>query len=214
MNKKGNNILICLFITFTIISLLFSNINIYIEKNHILETSLCYIIYPFTFLFIILFNKKNKFKDTHNLIINTSFIYLIFISIITLLNNITSTNDTFTFSIMLKQLFTPNVISINKHIFYYPNLLHFIISPLLFYFSHTSIVILYEAMKQYTNRIIAFFLALFIPFTLEILCYTTLMDLYKKIDFNNIILHLTSNFVIVIVFSIILSIIYGTKKVD
>ena len=215
MNKKGNNnntFSICLLVLFVIICQIFRYKTIYIEPNQILETSISNILYPFTFLLIILINKKIEFKETHKIIINTSFIYIIFMILMTINNNITATKDTITINIALKQLFTPHYHIISNYALYYPDILNIIVFSLLFYFSHTIILILYEAIEPYTNKAITFFLSMFIPYTLDILCYTTIIDVFKKVEFSDLILHLTSNFVIVIISTILITLIYCAKK--
>ena len=217
MNKKGNNngIFLTIILTFFIVLChIFRTKNIYLEPNHILEASISCIIYPFTFLFTLLINKKIGFNSTHKTIIKSSLLFLLFVILITLLNNITSTKDTIQFDIILKQLFTPNTFIIKNHIFYYPDILSIIVFTLLFYFSHTILVVLYEAMEPFTYSIIAYFLAMFIPYTLDTLCYVTIMDVFKEVEFNKIILHLTSNFVLVIIFTILLTLIFKSKKVN
>ena len=130
----------------------------------------------------------------------------------TISNNITATKDTITINLALKQLFTPQYHIISNYTLYYPDILNIIVFTLLFYFSHTIFLILYEAIEPYTNKVITFFLSMFIPYTLDILCFTTIIDVFKKVEFNDLILHLTSNFVIVIVSTILITLIYSAKK--
>ena len=215
MNKKGNNtniFLTCLLVIITIICQIFRYKSIYIEPNHVLISSISNIMYPITFLLIILLSKKTSFKQTHKTIINTTIIFLIFMFLLTILNNITSVKDSLTIDIALKEIFTPYKHIINGYTLYYPDILNIIVYTLLFYFSHTIILILYEAMEPYTNKYITFFLSMFIPYTLDTLCYTTIIDVFKEIEFNKMILHLTSNFVLVIVFTILMTLIYGIRK--
>lgn len=217
MNKKGTNtntFITYLLMIFIIICEIFKLKNIFIEPYNVLETSISNIIYPFTFLFIILIYNKTSFKETHKTIIKTSLLLLIFIGIITILNNIPSNYHTTEIDIYMRKLFTPNNIIINKHLFYYPNLLSVITFILLFYFSHTLILILYEAMIPYTKKYIAYSLSMFIPFTLDTICYVTINDIFNEIEFNEMINHLTANFVIVIISTILITIIYSLKKVS
>ena len=72
----------------------------------------------------------------------------------------------------------------------------------MFYFSHILIIILYEAMEPFTKKFVAFSLAMFIPYALDTICYTTIVSTIELIDFNKLIINLTSNFVIVIIYNI------------
>ena len=217
MNKKGNKnntILILLFILFVIICQIFRIKTIYIEPRHILETSISNIVYPFTFLIIALLRKKNTFDNTHKIIIKTIFTFLIFMFVVTLFNNITPIKNSLDVDIALKKILTPNYLNIGKYVINYPNLLSIIAFILLFYFSHTLIIILIDALEPFTNKYIAYFIAMFIPYTLDVLCFTTIIDVFKEVNFNVLIMHLTSNFILVIVFTILCTLIYGTKKVN
>ena len=115
----------------------------------------------------------------------------------------------------LKQILTPNYFLLNNTAIYYPNILSLVSFTLLYYFSHTLILILYEAMEPYTKKFIAFSLAMFIPYTLDILCYVTINDAFNLIKFDKMITNLTSNFILVIIFTIIITIIFTIKtKID
>ncbi len=215
MNKKGTNtntFITYLLIIFIIICGLFRYKTIYIEPNNVLEVSISNILYPFTFLLIILLNKKTSFKETHKVVIKTSIIFLIFMLLVSIFNSIPGNYYSREIDLALKEVLTPNYFIINKTLIYYPDLLNIISFTLLYYFSHTLILILYEAMEPYTKKFIAYALSMFIPFTLDTLCYISINDVFKEIEFNKMITNLTSNFVIVIIFTIITTIIYSIKK--
>lgn len=217
MNKKGlknSTFITYLLITFVIICEIVRLKYIFIEPNNVLETSISNIVYPITFLFIILLYNKIGFKETHKTIIKTTCAFLILILILTALNNIPANYYTKNIDSALRKLYTPNTLHIGKKLFYYPNLLNVITTSLLFYFSHTIILILYEAMEPYTKKFIAFSLSMFIPLTLDTICYTTINDTFGNIDFEQMILHLTSNFVVVIFSTILVSLFYSIKKVS
>ena len=219
MNKKGTNnktLITYLLVILMIICEIYRLKNIFIEPNNVLETSISNLLYPFTFLLIILIYKNSNFKETHKSIIKTSIVFLIFILLTTILNNIPSNYYSKSIDGLLKQILTPNKVLISNRLFYYPNLLDAITYTLLFYFSHTLILILYEAMEPYTRKFIAYSLSMFIPFTLDTICYIAINDMFKEIEFNNMINHLTAGFVIVIISTILTTIIYSiyTKKVS
>lgn len=215
MNKKGKNtntFITYLLITFIMICGIFRYKTIFIESNNVLEVSLSNLLYPFTFLFIILICRKTNFKEAHKVIIKTALIFLIFNLIISIFNSIPGNYYSRDIDLALKQAFTPNYFLINNQPIYYPNIMNLISFTLLYYFSHTLILILYEAMEPYTKKFIAFSLAMFIPYGLDTLCFVTINDVFKTTEFNKMITNLTSNFVIVIIFTIITTIIFTIKS--
>ena len=213
MNKRGNNIYKYLLIALVIICYIFRYKTIYLESNKVLEISVSNILYPLTFLFTLLILEKNDFKETHKTIITTSIIYLISSLLITILINIPASLYSKDIDIALKSVFTPNYLFIKDSIIYYPNLVDTITFILLFYFSHTLITILYDAIKVYVKKFTSISLSMFIPYTLDIICFTTIHDTLNGVDLNTLIIHLTSNFVIVIISTLIVSLILTLKKV-
>lgn len=217
MNKKGikkSTFITYLLILFILICGIFRYKNIFIEPNNVLEVSISNIIYPFTFLFIILIYNIIGFKETHKTIIKTTILFILFILCISVLNSVPGNYSTREVDMALKTVFTPNHFMVGTNTFYYPNILNVISFTLLFYFSHTLILILYEAMEPYTKKFIAFCLAMFIPFALDTLCYVSINDVFNEIKFETIITHLTSNFIIVIIGTLLMTIIYSLKKVS
>lgn len=217
MNKKGikkSTFITYLLILFIVICGIFKYKNIFIEPNNVLEVSISNIIYPFTFLFIILIYNIIGFKETHKTIIKTTILFILFILFISILNSVPGNYSTREVDMALKTVFTPNHFMIGTNTIYYPNILNVISFTLLFYFSHTLILILYEAMEPYTKKFIAFSLAMFIPFALDTLCYVSINDVFNEIKFETVITHLTSNFIIVIIGTLLMTIIYSIKKVS
>lgn len=217
MNKKGikkSTFITYLLILFIVICGIFRYKNIFIEPNNVLEVSISNIIYPFTFLFIILIYNIIGFKETHKTIIKTTILFILFILFISILNSVPGNYSTREVDMALKTVFTPNHFMIGTNTIYYPNILNVISFTLLFYFSHTLILILYEAMEPYTKKFIAFSLAMFIPFALDTLCYVSINDVFNEIKFETVITHLTSNFIIVIIGTLLMTIIYSIKKVS
>ena len=211
MNKEGKNnntIITYLLIIFMIICQIFRYKTVYIESNKVLEISISNLLYPITFIIILILKNKTDFKEAHNTIIKTCILFLIFMSVISLLNIIPANTNGRQIDMAIKQIFTPSYHIFNKQIIYYPNIIDLITYTLLFYFSHTIMLILYEAMEPYANTFITYFLSMFIPLALDALCFITINDVFNEIEFNTMIIHLTSNFVIVIISTIILSIIY------
>ena len=211
MNKKGINInmlLNYLLLTFIMVCSIFRYKTIYIEPSNILEVSVSNFLYPFTFLFIVLIFNNENFKEAHKTIIKTSITFILFIFLVSILNSIPGNYYATETDLALKQVLTPNYFIINNFLVYYPNILNVISFTLLYYFSHVLVIILYEAMEPYVNKNIAFALAMFIPFTLDTLVFTAINDMAMFVEANKLIIDLTSNFVIVIIFTIITSLLY------
>lgn len=208
-NKKENNsILTYLILTFIIICSIFRYKTIFIEPNNVLEISISNLLYPFTYLFTVLIYRKTNFKETHKTIIKIAIAFLIFTLLISLMNTIPGNYYSRDIDLSLKEILTPSYFMINGTPIYIPNLFNILSYTILFYFSHILVVILYEAMEPYTKNFIAFSLAMFIPYALDTICYTTIVSTVEMIEFNKLIINLTSNFVIVIIYTMLISILY------
>ena len=211
MNKKGintNMLLNYFLLTVILVCSIFRYKTIYIEPSNILEVSLSNFLYPFTFLFIVLLYNNQSFKEAHKSIIKTSIIFVLFIILVSILNTIPGNYYSTETDLALKQVLTPNYFAINDFLVYYPNILNVLSFTLLYYFSHVLVLILYAAMEPYTYKTLAFALAMFIPFTLDTLVFTAINDMAMYVEINKLVIDLTSNFVIVILFTIITSILY------
>ena len=71
-------------------------------------------------------------------------------------------------------------------------------------------------MEPFTYKFVAFSLSMFIPYALDTICYTTIISTLDNITFNKLITNLTSNFVLVVLFTIFITFIntmYSRKKV-
>ncbi len=214
MNKLGRKLDIykLLLLTLLIICSIFKLKNIYIEPNNLLEVSLSNILYPFTFLLVILIRNNTNFKETHSTIITLTIIFFIYTILISILGSIPANYNSTNVDLALKASLTPSYFVIFNKAIYFPNILKVLSFSLLFYFSHTIFTILYDAMIPYTKKFIAFSLSMFIPFTLDTICYIVIDDIAKNVEFNKLIIDLTSNFVVVIFSTILISIIYSIKK--
>lgn len=216
-NKKETNVFLTyLLLTFVIICSIYKYKTIFLEPNNVLEISISNLVYPFTFLFTILFFRKNSFKDTHKVIIKTALTVLVFTCIVSLLNSIPGSYFSREADLALKSIFTPNYFMIGSTPIYYPDILSTISFTLLFYFSHILLIILYEAMEPFTYKFVAFSLSMFIPYALDTICYTTITSTFNDVEFTKLITNLTSNFVLVVIYSIIITLLYlllSSKKV-
>ena len=206
--KETNSIFKYILLTIIIICSIFRYKTIFIEPNNVLEVSISNLLYPFTFLFTILIFKKSDFKNTHKTILKISLTFLIFTLLISLMNTIPGNYFSRDIDLSLKELFTPNFFILNGTPIYIPNLFNILSYTLLFYFSHILVIILYEAMEPYTKKFIAFSLAMFIPYALDTICYTTITTTIEMVEFKKLIINLTSNFVIVIIYTIVITLIY------
>ena len=211
--KETNTILKYLLLTIIIICSIFRYKTLFIESNNILEVSISNLLYPFSFLLTILILKKSNFKETHKTIINVSVVFLIFTLLISLMNTIPSNYYSRDVDLSLKELLTPTFFLVKGIPIYIPNLFNILSYTILFYFSHILLVILYEAMEPYTKKFIAFILAMFIPYALDTICYTTIVSTIELIEFNKLILNLTSNFVIVIIYTILITILFTLTSI-
>jgi len=211
--KETNTILKYLLLTIIIICSIFRYKTLFIEPNNVLEVSISNLLYPFSFLLTILILKKSNFKETHKTIINISLVFLIFTLIISIMNTIPGNFYSRDIDLSLKELLTPSYFMIKGTPIYIPNLFNILSYTILFYFSHVLLVILYEAMEPYTKKFIAFSLAMFIPYALDTICYTTIVSTIELIEFNKLILNLTSNFVIVIIYTILITILFTLTSI-
>ena len=207
--KEANNILKYLLLTIIIICSIFRYKTLFIEPNNVLEVSISNLLYPFSYLLTILILKKSNFKETHKTIVNVAIMFLIFTLLISLMNTIPGNYYSREVDLTLKKLLTPTYFLIKGVPIYIPNLFNILSYTILFYFSHILVVILYEAMEPYTKKFIAFSLAMFIPYALDTICYTTIVSTVELIELNKLIINLTSNFVIVIIYTILITIIYS-----
>ena len=211
MNKKGINVnmlLNYLLLTFIMVCSIFRYKTIYLESSNILEVSLSNFLYPFTFLFIILIYKNQNFKEAHKTIIKTAITFILFLVLISILNTIPGNYYATETDLALKQVLTPNYFVVNDLLIYYPNILNVLSFTLLYYFSHVLVLILYEAIEPYAFKTLAFALAMFIPFTLDTIVFTAINDMAMNVEINKLVIDLTSNFVIVIIFTIITSLLF------
>lgn len=216
-NKKDNNIFLTyLLLTFIIICSIFKYKTMFIDPNNVLEVNVSNLVYPFTFLFTILLFRKSNFKDAHKIIIKITLTVLIFTLVVSLLNSLPGSYYNRETDLALKSVLTPNYFMIGSNPIYYPDILSTLSFTLLFYFSHILLLILYEAMEPYTYKFVAFSLSMFIPYALDTICNTTIIGTFDNIEFTKLITNLTSNFVLVVIYSIFITLLYllfSRKKV-
>ncbi|MDD4188026.1 MAG: hypothetical protein PHX04_04620 [Bacilli bacterium] len=207
--KKGPLTLSVMHIIFLITAIIFKDKYIYLAPS--LSVSISLFIYAFTFLFPILIINWTKLKDAKNLIkISTNTMYL-FIIIITILSSITGNLNSEHINSAIQLIFTPNSISINNIIIHYPNL-NIIGIIITYYFSHTILISVYEALKEYTNKYLSYCLSIFIAFIIDTMFMVPLMHItdiyYANIVMLDMIKYLTAAFMVVIFTSLIMILIF------
>ena len=202
MKNKNLNIILLIIL---IISFMFKGITLNLNKN--MELSLGLFLYSITFIISTIMIKNNKIKDCKKTLINSCLYLLLFYFIITILSNF-NINSTLINS--MRNIFTPNNITINKLSIYYPNLVNLLTYLLVFYLSHYIFFITYEVLEINTNHFITFFVSILIAFILDQIIYTTITNVIPlfsdKITINTFVKELTNNFFICLTSSCILSI--------
>lgn len=209
MSKKSLTYILMLAIAF-IISLIISEKLVYIAPHLIISASL--IVYSLTFLLTAKLNEEIEIKDTKTIlkkIVISTIIFYLLMMIISTIHGITDTKE---ITNALREIFTPNKLTIYKLNIYYPNLINLISSLFIFYLSHNIFSITNEITKDYTSKTISFIISILISFIIDQMIYISLIDflpLYKStITLTNYIENLTASFIIVILSSIIMTIIY------
>ncbi|MDO4375747.1 MAG: hypothetical protein Q4C33_01060 [bacterium] len=209
MSKKSLTYILMLAIAF-IISLIISEKLVYIAPHLIISASL--IVYSLTFLLTAKLNEEIEIKDTKTILKKIVISTIIFYLLMMIINTIHGITDTKEITNALREIFTPNKLTIYKLNIYYPNLINLISSLFIFYLSHNIFSITNEITKDYTSKTISFIISILISFIIDQMIYISLIDflpLYKStITLTNYIENLTASFIIVILSSIIMTIIY------
>ena len=209
MSKKSLTYILMLAIAF-IISLIISEKLVYIAPHLIISASL--IVYSLTFLLTAKLNEEIEIKDTKTILKKIVISTIIFYLLMMIISTIHGIPDTKEITNALREIFTPNKLTIYKLNIYYPNLINLISSLFIFYLSHNIFSITNEITKDYTSKTISFIISILISFIIDQMIYISLIDflpLYKStITLTNYIENLTASFIIVILSSIIMTIIY------
>lgn len=214
---KKKNISYLLVLSFLmLLCLIYSNKEVYIAKNLIINLSI--VIYPITFLITGLITKEGGIKESKKSLKLTFLIILIFYLITSILCTINSTTNSNDISTSLREVFTPNYFNIYDLTIYYPNLINLFTMLIVFYLSHNIFIILYDICKNYVSIFLTFVIAILISGFIDQMLYVSFTTIFNglntKLDLVNYVKNLTANFIITIFTSIILSIIFPiiTKK--
>lgn len=210
MNKKVLTYISLLGFTL-LLSIIVSGKLLYIAPHLTISASL--LAYAFTFLLTAKLNEETSIDNTKNIlkkiVIGTLIFYLFMIGI----NSISGITSTKEIAESLRNIFTPNKLAIKSINIYYPNLINLISSALIFYLTHNIFSITFEITKDYTSKTISFIISILISFIIDQMIYisiTSFIPLYKEsITLTNYIENLTASFIIIILTSVIMTIIYS-----
>ena len=208
--KKGPLTLSVILMLLLITSFIFKEKYIYLAPS--LNVSLSSFVYAFTFLIPIIIINKSKLKDAKNLIKISTKAMIWFIILITVLGSISGNLDSMEIEDSLRSIFTPNSLALGNIIIHYPNL-NIIGLVLTYYFSHNILVSVYEALNSYTNKYLSYSISVFIAFIIDTMFMIPLLNIsniyYANIDMLDIIKFLTAGFMVVIITSLIMILIFS-----
>lgn len=210
MNKKVLTYIILLAFSL-LLSIIVSDKLLYIAPHLTISASL--LAYAFTFLFTAKLNEETNINNTKNILKKIVIGILIFYLFMIVINSISGMTSTKEVTESLRNIFTPNKLAIKSINIYYPNLINLISSILIFYLTHNIFSITFEITKDYTSKTISFIISILISFIIDQMIYisvTSFIHLYKEsIKLTNYIENLTASFIIIILTSIIMTIIYS-----
>lgn len=210
MNKKVLTYIILLAFSL-LLSIIVSDKLLYIAPHLTISASL--LAYAFTFLFTAKLNEETNINNTKNILKKIVIGVLIFYLFMIVINSISGMTSTKEVTESLRNIFTPNKLVIKSISIYYPNLISLISAVLIFYLTHNIFSITFEITKDYTSKTISFIISILISFIIDQMIYisvTSFIPLYKEsIKLTNYIENLTASFIIIILTSIIMTIIYS-----
>lgn len=216
MKKQGIYYPIVLFMLL-LLTILFTEKNIYLAPN--LNVNAGLIIYPFTFLLVVLMYKKYNMKYVRKTLYSSFILLFCFYLLMTILNTIDGITSSQIITNSLRNIFTPNSLTINNKFIYYPNIAVLLTFTVVYFISHFIFITVYEAIEGTTNHLIAFILSIMIGFTLDQILFTPLSNIPRIIDntlsYKSLIEIMTANFIVVIFSSVLMLFIYAIahKKV-
>lgn len=210
MNKKGLTYVLLLSFTF-LLSIIISGKLLYIAPHLTIRASL--LAYAFTFLFTARLNEETNIDNTKNILKKVVIGTLIFYLFMIVINSISGMTSTKEVTESLRNIFTPNKLAIKSINIYYPNLISLISAVLIFYLTHNIFSITFEITKDYTSKTISFIISILVSFIIDQMIYISVISfipLYNEsITLTNYIENLTASFIIIILTSIIMTIIYS-----
>lgn len=210
MNKKVITYIILLAFSL-LLSIIVSGKLLYIAPHLTISASL--LAYAFTFLFTARLNEETNIDNTKNILKKVVIGTLIFYLFMIVINSISGMTSTKEITESLRNIFTPNKLTIKSISIYYPNLINLISSILIFYLTHNIFSITFEITKDYTSKTISFIISILISFIIDQMIYISVISfipLYNEsITLTNYIENLTASFIMIIFTSVIMTIIYS-----
>ena len=168
MKKKINNTSSILII-FLILCYTFQGKIINIAPS--LNISISLLLYPLTFILTLIIYQKHGILESKKSIILSVLLLFTYILISSLLCNISSISSENAVSESLRNVFTPqNTTLYNLHI-YYPNILNTFLFIIVYTLSHYIFIVLYDGIKDNSNKYIGLILSLLIASILDQIMY-------------------------------------------
>lgn len=210
MNKKGFTYSVLLAFVF-LLSIVVTDKTLYIAPHLVISASL--IVYSFTYLLIAKLNEEldiDNIKDILKKIIISVFVFYGLTMVINSLSGLTNAKEV---TNALRLIFTPNKFAVFGFNIYYPNIINLVSSLLIFYLTHNIFSITFEITRDYTSKAISFIISILISFVIDQMIYisvTNFISLYNgSLLLTNYIENLTAAFIVVILSSIAMTIIYS-----
>lgn len=201
-NKKNYNYPLILFIL-VLLSYLFNTINMKLYNNA--TVSIGVVFYSLTFLVSSIMIERNKIKECKKYVLSSVKYMILFFGLVTIMCQFDSSNELIN---SIKNVFTPNIYTINNYSLYYPDFYKLIVYLIVYYFSHYIFFVTYEVSYENVGYLISFLLSILIGFILDQMLFTTIYNLpylfTEKIVVNDFLNILTSNFIVTLLSSIIL----------
>lgn len=214
MKKNYINLQSMLLFIFTLIAFISLDKTIYIAPR--LNISACLLIYPFTFLIVAKLYDNYDIKTSKQAIYSSFILLLIFYLLITAVNSINGITSSELITNSLRTIFTPETITINNLLIYYPNIINLLTYALIFFISHYIFIVAYEAIEPYTNYFISFILAILLSFILDQILFIPLINLPSMIsefiNYQLLIENITASFIAVLFSSIIMLLLFVVTK--
>ncbi len=213
--KRNYNYALILFILM-LLSYLFNTININIYNNATISIGV--VLYSLTFVISSIMIERNKIKDCKRYLISSIKYIILFFVLVTIMCQFNSSNELIN---SIKNVFTPNMYTINNYNLYYPDIYKLIVYLIVYYFSHYIFFVTYEVSYENVGYLISFLLSILIGFILDQMLFTTIYNvpylISNKIVLNEFLNILTSNFIVTLLSSIVLLLfipIFNRKKIN
>ncbi len=169
-------------------------------------------IYPLTFI-LSAYMIHNIGSRTSQKVINYSVLtFFIFIISLMFISTFRSNDTTYYFRASLEFIFTPKSLKIGSLNIAYPDLIKTILFIGGYYISQTLFITLYNSLKDMAPKTIVYLINYLISYIINVIIYTGGLNLVlminKEIEFNDLIINLTSGFLIALLTCVITTFIY------